>query len=148
MGRADLPRTCFGCPTTAICTAADTCGRGYIPLDKLTDAERRPGPQPCPFCGGAVAVLQAKGTVRLTCRRSACGAMGPMRETEADAIRAWNRPSGFQQGTFDQQGAFNMEEFLGTAVGTFAGSPFGERLLKRLTQAMAKGQDSSKKTQK
>lgn len=45
--------------------------------------------QPCPFCGSK-SELQAGRSKWVTCLNSRCGAEGPVRQTKAGAVAAWN----------------------------------------------------------
>jgi Lar family restriction alleviation protein len=46
---------------------------------------------PCPFCGAAAEVEQSIiGGVTVCCEVFDCVAAGPLRDTEAEAIEAWN----------------------------------------------------------
>jgi Lar family restriction alleviation protein len=53
--------------------------------------------KPCPFCGGEDIVLRKVWGASLPsgyyhfCMGIGCRAYGPTRETEEEAIRAWNR---------------------------------------------------------
>jgi Lar family restriction alleviation protein len=52
--------------------------------------------KPCPFCGYTPAVVEVKRArfddgYSVECDHSACQCLGPMRDTPAEAIAAWNR---------------------------------------------------------
>ena len=46
--------------------------------------------KPCPFCGGDSYVTEGD-LFAVICFTLTCDASGPARDTEAEAIRAWNR---------------------------------------------------------
>lgn len=49
-------------------------------------------PQNCPFCGGGVDIDNAEGFYWVKCcEESSCEFLGPIRKTEEEAIKAWNR---------------------------------------------------------
>lgn len=51
--------------------------------------------KPCPFCSGESGCLRGDHGWRVWCLRpgSICGVIGPFKDTESDAIVAWNRHS-------------------------------------------------------
>ena len=49
-------------------------------------------PKPCPFCGGTAEILGRHGGLAwVQCKRSRCGASGPIRLSFASAVKVWNR---------------------------------------------------------
>lgn len=98
---------------------------------------------PCPFCGGPAEINSSgdAGRVwRVHCRRAACDACGPIRESQLDAAVSWNRPSRAPLKAFD------TERFLGTALGAFLGTPEAVRQLQRVLAATASGLRPKKPT--
>ena len=50
-------------------------------------------PLECPFCGGDAEALDLRAAWCVACSKSGeCGAYGPMRDTEAEAVSAHNAP--------------------------------------------------------
>ena len=50
-------------------------------------------PLECPFCGGDAQALDLRAAWCVACSEGGeCGACGPMRDTEAEAVTAWNAP--------------------------------------------------------
>lgn len=48
-------------------------------------------PNPCPWCGESALALALPEWHWVTCRDDDCGATGPIKDTEPEAIAAWNR---------------------------------------------------------
>lgn len=48
-------------------------------------------PIPCPFCGGKKFYVSCLNPTRVRCEIKGCYAVGPTRNSEKAAIRAWNR---------------------------------------------------------
>lgn len=46
---------------------------------------------PCPFCGGAAEQNHTTTRWWVTCCDSDCAGDGPIRESEAEAVAAWNQ---------------------------------------------------------
>lgn len=62
-----------------------------------------PKMKPCPFCGGeAIRIVRpSPGLMAVWCQ--GCGAQGPMKQREEEAVAAWNRRGGINDGTQREQ---------------------------------------------
>lgn len=60
---------------------------------RMSEGLNLPKIKPCPFCKGKAEGLSECGLsqFRVTCNFWECDAAGPIKETEIDAIEAWNR---------------------------------------------------------
>lgn len=60
---------------------------------RMSEDLNLPKIKPCPFCKGKAEGVSKclAGEYRVTCNSYDCDAAGPIKQTEIDAIEAWNR---------------------------------------------------------